>query len=334
MALIGIAAIPAARGAEPRGDVRRLEQERASLAERSRSVVLELYSLETDVRDAQAQLLSVRAQAAEVARRRAEISRRVDLARRTHRAAQRLLAGRLRALYEHGDVDPLAVVLGSESLDEAMTGLDGLHAVAEQDRQIVDDTDRASRALARSARALAARSAELRRLETAAAARAASLARARDARAAYLAQLAEERRLKGAQIAALERRAEAAHARSTTLRARAAPAPAPAPRAAAAAPAPEVAPEPDIAGGRRLTVSVSAYALAGRTATGVPVGWGVVAVDPSVIPLGTRMTIPGYGEGVAADTGGAVRGTNIDVWMPRESAARGWGRRTVTITLH
>jgi 3D (Asp-Asp-Asp) domain-containing protein len=66
----------------------------------------------------------------------------------------------------------------------------------------------------------------------------------------------------------------------------------------------------------------------------MPTGWGVVAVDPSVIPLGTRLTIPGYGEGVAADTGGAVRGDLIDLWFPTLAQASAWGRRTVTITLH
>jgi 3D (Asp-Asp-Asp) domain-containing protein len=66
----------------------------------------------------------------------------------------------------------------------------------------------------------------------------------------------------------------------------------------------------------------------------VPVGWGIVAVDPSFIPLGTGMTIPGYGEGVAADTGGAVVGARIDLWFPTHAEALAWGTRTVTITLH
>jgi 3D (Asp-Asp-Asp) domain-containing protein len=64
------------------------------------------------------------------------------------------------------------------------------------------------------------------------------------------------------------------------------------------------------------------------------VGWGVVAVDPAFIPLGTRLFVPGYGEGVAADTGSAVRGAMIDVWFPTCARALAWGRRTVTITLH
>jgi 3D (Asp-Asp-Asp) domain-containing protein len=64
----------------------------------------------------------------------------------------------------------------------------------------------------------------------------------------------------------------------------------------------------------------------------MPVGPGVVAVDPSVIPLGSRMSIPGYGNGVAADTGSGIQGATIDLWMtPSQCAA--WGRRTVTITV-
>jgi len=63
------------------------------------------------------------------------------------------------------------------------------------------------------------------------------------------------------------------------------------------------------------------------------VGLGVVAVDPSVIPLGTRMRIPGYGNGVAADVGGGIKGAVIDLWMPPAQCVA-WGRRTVTITVY
>ena len=81
-------------------------------------------------------------------------------------------------------------------------------------------------------------------------------------------------------------------------------------------------------------MSATGYSLPGHTASGLPVGWGVVAVDPTVIPLGTRMTIPGYGEGVAADVGSGIRGAMIDLWFPTLGQALAWGRRTVTITLH
>src|SRR5919206_511347 len=90
----------------------------------------------------------------------------------------------------------------------------------------------------------------------------------------------------------------------------------------------------DVAAADAMTVVATAYSGTGATATGLAAGWGVVAVDPSVIPLGTRMSIPGYGDGVAADTGGAIRGNTIDLWFPTLAQANAWGRRTVTITLH
>jgi 3D (Asp-Asp-Asp) domain-containing protein len=87
-------------------------------------------------------------------------------------------------------------------------------------------------------------------------------------------------------------------------------------------------------GSQSITVLATGYALTGHTATGLRVGWGVVAVDPSVIPLGTRLSVPGYGEAVAADIGSGVQGSMIDVWFPSVGQAQGWGRRTITITLH
>ncbi len=84
----------------------------------------------------------------------------------------------------------------------------------------------------------------------------------------------------------------------------------------------------------RLKVDAVAYHLPGSTALGVPVRKGVVAVDPKLIPLGTRLHIPGYGPGLAADVGTAIKGRIIDLWMPSTAAARKWGRRTVTITVY
>jgi 3D (Asp-Asp-Asp) domain-containing protein len=83
----------------------------------------------------------------------------------------------------------------------------------------------------------------------------------------------------------------------------------------------------------RIRVDAVAYYLPGRTASGLPVGKGVVAVDPKLIPLGTRLFVPGYGRGVAADVGTAIKGRIIDLWMPNTAAARKWGRKTVTITI-
>lgn len=70
---------------------------------------------------------------------------------------------------------------------------------------------------------------------------------------------------------------------------------------------------------------------AGITATGAVARRGIVAVDPNVIPLGTRVYIPGYGTAVAADTGGAIRGNKIDLCMESYGEAMNFGRRSVEV---
>ena len=70
---------------------------------------------------------------------------------------------------------------------------------------------------------------------------------------------------------------------------------------------------------------------AGITATGVRATYGVVAVDPRVIPLGSKVYIPGYGVALAADTGGAIRGYKIDLCMESYSECMQFGRRNVTV---
>ena len=68
----------------------------------------------------------------------------------------------------------------------------------------------------------------------------------------------------------------------------------------------------------------------GRTATGAIVTYGIVAVDPAVIPLGTKMFIPGYGYAIAADTGGAVKGYIIDLGFP-DGVAVDWQSKWLDI---
>ncbi|MGI9117550.1 MAG: 3D domain-containing protein [Gaiellales bacterium] len=83
--------------------------------------------------------------------------------------------------------------------------------------------------------------------------------------------------------------------------------------------------------GDTLRVKATAYGGHQPTATGVKTRHGICAVDPNVIPLGTRFRVPGYGVCLAADTGGEVKGAYIDVWFTTERIANRWGVRTVTI---
>ncbi|CQR46069.1 Cell wall-binding protein YocH precursor [Paraliobacillus sp. PM-2] len=93
---------------------------------------------------------------------------------------------------------------------------------------------------------------------------------------------------------------------------------------------------------KTLTVTATAYTAecdgcSGITATGIDLrndrDKKVIAVDPNVIPLGTRVYVEGYGEAIAGDTGGAIKGNKIDIHVPTKDEAYQWGVRTVKVTI-
>ena len=84
------------------------------------------------------------------------------------------------------------------------------------------------------------------------------------------------------------------------------------------------------------TYTATAYSLRGRTATGVAPAQGMIAADPRVLPLGSRVRIEAgsySGEYVVTDTGGGVKGHRIDIWTPTSRDAMRFGRRAVKLTV-
>ena len=64
-----------------------------------------------------------------------------------------------------------------------------------------------------------------------------------------------------------------------------------------------------------------------------PVGRGAIAVDPNVIPLGSKLYVEGYGYGLAIDTGGLIKGKRIDLFFPTREEALKWGKRKVEVKI-
>jgi 3D (Asp-Asp-Asp) domain-containing protein/peptidoglycan hydrolase CwlO-like protein len=363
--------IPATGPAQGPG-VTSLRQKGAELERRSRAAVLDLYALGSRLEQTRAELARLDARLAGLRHEQATARQQYRAALVTQSRAQQQLGAQLRLLYEQDEPDPIAVILGAASLEEAVEGLDNIKRFARATENVLDQASQARTEVTRERQELAAKVARTGAARARAAAGADELLRAQAEREAYIAQLRTEQQLNAQQIAAVERRAAEAQQRAqlVTQQAREHAAP---PSANASAPsaststdasssanetttfetpstaAPGEPPPAPVEGvsqsssgatasapgppkpGGTLNVYATGYCLTGTTATGLPVGPGIVAVDPTVIPLGTRMSIPGYGDGVAADTGGAIKGNRIDVWFASCKEAGAFSRN-VTIT--
>jgi 3D (Asp-Asp-Asp) domain-containing protein/LysM repeat protein len=117
----------------------------------------------------------------------------------------------------------------------------------------------------------------------------------------------------------------------------------PAPAVEAPAPA-ESAPAAEAAApnSKEIIVEATAYTAScegcsGITATGIDLlsnpNQKVISVDPSVIPLGSKVYVEGYGEAIAGDTGGAIKGNKIDIFIPTKQEAINFGRKQVKVTI-
>jgi 3D (Asp-Asp-Asp) domain-containing protein/peptidoglycan hydrolase CwlO-like protein len=303
----------------------------ASLSSHERQVLYEIYADDTAIARARAAADRVTAQVATLDRGLARARLERDLARNALHSAQTRLASRLAAWYREGSPpDAVEIFLGARSLSSAIDQVQLWHRATHMDRSVIIETTHARARYALASRSLASARVSAEEHHQALLVQIGELERARSARSALLdtlrrqAHKAEQRRL-----VALTQRAAKATRKTQKI--------APPPPSSDPTPivqlAPATTPETDpVHAGSSLLVSSTAYALPGNTATGLPVGQGMCAVDPSVIPLGTRFEVPGYGSCLAADTGSAIIGNRIDVWVPSESAAVTWGRRDVTIT--
>ena len=285
-----------------------------SRGSREHQALLELYALDSRLQTSQARVAYLANEAAKLQRERKAVRSELRAARVTLHATQRQLAFEFRALYEQGNVDPIAVVLGATSLRNGLRALDDLKRSAAENSRVVTETRAAARRFLHARRTLATDAQRLARSLASAHATEQSLAGAAAAKSAFVASL--RARAGTAATAGLLSSAGSAATKSQKVEHGHTP------------------PQPPPPGGRKMVVSATCYILKGTTASGLPVGPGIVAVDPTVIPLGTRLYIPGYGKGVAADTGGGIKGKIIDLWYSTYAECAKWGRRTVTITVY
>ena len=115
----------------------KLRDANTALAAKARSATLSLYGIESQLARARVRLAALHAQQLRLEREQASIRLQLRIAQRVVRASQAHLALRLRTMYEQGSNDPLAVILGAESIDEAVSKLDALDRAADQNRDVI-----------------------------------------------------------------------------------------------------------------------------------------------------------------------------------------------------
>jgi 3D (Asp-Asp-Asp) domain-containing protein len=298
----------------------------AAAGPRERAALVQLFATDAALARARQSEGAAQARLAHVRADLHSLRTRLAVARSNERAAQRALALRLNEIYRARALDALAVLLESRSWSDISAGLDLLDRLSQSDSSLVRSARRWHATLRVQSRTLGAAEVRARSEQAAWQARVAALQQADRAHRALLARLRREH------VRAVAALASTAHRDVERARRVVRPQPHGGGSGNSASPPSPPAPKPPtLATGSTLSVSSTAYSLPGNTASGLPVGPGICATDPRVIPLGTRFDVPGYGPCVAADTGSSVIGATIDVWMPGERASV-YGTQTITIT--
>ena len=220
---------PGAEGAGPKGGAGSLRQQQKGLAARSQTALLSLYALDSRLARARSELAGLRSRAQGLKLERERVRQEIEVVAGNLKASQRLLGDRLRALYEEGEPDAIAILLGATSLDDAVTRLDELERSARQGAQAARDSQDGQAKLQGLALELAARIREVQALEGRAERTATVLESARAHRVSYLKALARQQRLTARQIAALDSRARQVVAKAQVVQSQAASTPAAAP---------------------------------------------------------------------------------------------------------
>jgi 3D (Asp-Asp-Asp) domain-containing protein/peptidoglycan hydrolase CwlO-like protein len=314
----------------------------ADLRAGEESALVELYAADSAVARAEKRTAALESRLASVRDRVAETRRSLQISRDNLQVARELLNQRIEQWYRAGEIDAIEIVLASDSFADVIDQFDAIRRMSARNADVVEATKASAADAADRGRVLAEQERMAERLTADARAETDRLRAARAAKEGVIGDLRRQAAFTEGRIAQLDRAAQEASARADTIAAEHAasagggePASQPPPDTGGGAPPPPpAAPATPAAGdGQTLVVQATAYSIHGTTASGLPTASGVCATDPSVIPMGTRFSVPGYGTCVAADTGSAIIGNIIDVWFPELGQAQAWGRRTLTITI-
>lgn len=247
---------------------------------------------------------------------------KLETAEKNSKEQQDLFKKRVRAMYISGTDSYLSVVLSADNLDDFISRVDMISKVISYDNKTIAKLKEKQAAIAKEKDALNKESKKLETLKNSNENTLATLSKDINAQKELLSKATEKEQ----QLLAVE-----------------------ASRKAAAETPKEIAVNTTSKSGtlsrgsskslsysKVLAMQSTAYATHGITASGAgtirdPGGYSTIAVDPRVIPLGSRVYVEGYGYAIASDTGSAIKGNIIDLFFNSQSEALSWGRRAVTV---
>ena len=210
-------ALPGAGGADPAEQANTLRRQQDTLSARSHAALLSLYALDSQLASTRSRLAALQSEGESLRAAQARAKQEAAIAEDAWRKSVSALADHLRALYEQGEPDAIAVLLGAASVDDAMTRLDALERSARLNRQTIEQVRSAERSLAKLRSELEARQRQVQKLLAQAEQTATALAQARAERIAYISSLAQQRALNKRTIARLEVAAQRITARSQVV---------------------------------------------------------------------------------------------------------------------
>ena len=274
------------------------------------TAVREVVTLDSEINSVSEHLGALERKSAELQAEIGALGEEVAFKRKRLTAKRGALADRARNIYVNGRPSTVVMLLGSEDVSEFVKRTDYVNKINRRDTELVVSIKQEAAKLDARLSDLKTRKQDVDDVASEQRSRKAQLVSARAEREKVIASAGE-------QASAVEQQSASVETKMSELN------------------------PPAAAGhrtGRFLTMSATGYSpqepgLNDGTASGMKAQRGVVAVDPGVIPLGTRVHVEGYGDAIAADTGSAIKGYRIDLCFDTLAECNSFGRRTVKVEI-
>lgn len=239
---------------------------------------------------------------------------KLDEVEKNSKAQDDLFKKRVRAMYVNNSDGYLDVILSSNNLSDFISKMDMISKVMDFDRNLINKLKEQKQTITNQKKVLDDKNAKLQQLKASNETALASLSKDIKEQKQLLSQATEkEKQLVAAQT--VQASTASSVSQSGTL---------------------SRGMSKSVSYSQALTMTATAYSGDAITASGTATarnsgGYSTIAVDPRVIPLGSRVYVEGYGYAVAEDTGGAIKGNRIDLFFPTEGECESWGVRSVKV---